>query len=104
MTTPLSDEDTMNIEDFRNENGTYNGVRAMASLTGLAEQSVVDIAAQVKENHRKLAACLDHAFEPAKGPFQRRRMCTRCGGEADSLAVGWYELGRRHEGMARGDA
>lgn len=87
----------MNLEDCKNPDGTYNGVKAMAAMTGLAEKSIEQIALDVKENHRKLAACLNHAFEPAKGPFQRRRVCTCCGGEVDSIAAGWYELGRKHE-------
>jgi hypothetical protein len=59
---------------------------------------------QVHANGRKLNACPIHAFEligaPDQSPFGRRYRCSRCGGEADSLARHWYELGLRHAGNA----
>lgn len=84
------------FEKHRKPNGNYDGPGVMSELTGLSRQSMVELAAKVQENHAKLRACRGHSFAPADGPFQRRRVCSACGGEADSVSVSWYEEGRQH--------
>lgn len=97
----------MNLEDCKNENGTYNGIRALSMLSGIAENSVAEMAkkvqADVRENRRKLDGCMSHVFAPPTTLFQRRRTCVCCSGEVDSQSAEWYELGRKHEfdGIAR---
>ena len=55
---------------------------------------------QVKENHRVLDSCDMHSFEligpEEQSPFGRRYRCARCGGEVDSHACYWYNLGFQH--------
>lgn len=54
-----------------------------------------EIAAEVKANHARLAACPRHDFG-APQAFQKRITCKNCGGWADSLAVVWYQRGLAH--------
>lgn len=83
------------MEQHRRPDGTYDGVGVMADLSGLSRQTVQELAAQVKANQARLAACERHDFAPAASGA-RRRVCRNCGGEADTIAVSWYEDGLRH--------
>lgn len=83
------------FKEFQNPDGkTYDGAAALASLTGISKQSIVEIAAAVKVNAARLKGCPGHQFLPAQG---RKRVCAHCMGEADVHSVHWYEEGRRHE-------
>jgi hypothetical protein len=53
----------------------------------------------VKANGRALDNCEGpHRFEPTVPTVKLGRVyrCAKCGGEADSIAVRWYEMGLRH--------
>ena len=84
------------FKKFQNPDGSYDGIAAMASMTGLSRKSMLEIAAEVKANHAKLQACEQHEFGAPTGLHNRRRICARCGGEADSISAGWYEEGAKH--------
>lgn len=77
-----------------------DGIKVMSELTGLSRETVLDIAAGVRANIAKLSACSLHTFEPIAPaqPLRTRYRCTSCGGEIDSSAYRWYQLGRAHAG------
>jgi len=56
--------------------------------------------AEVRANGLKLDACTLHAFGLIgfldQPPLGRRYRCSRCGGEVDSQARNWYDLGLKH--------
>jgi hypothetical protein len=83
----------MSLNDHRNASGTYNGVTAMAEMTGLRASVVSDLWAEVKANGAKLAACPRHNFAPAVAPHPRRRTCEHCGGWVSGTDAHWYERG-----------
>ncbi len=90
----------MSIDKHRNPNGTYNGVTAMAELTGIGADEIRAIAEQVKANSAKLNSCPYHDFELIPGSanaagFKARYRCAHCEGEIDSIAHSWHDLGRR---------
>ena len=94
----------MDLKDHQNPDGTYNGVTALAELTGRLPSEMREIAEQVMANHAKLRACAYHEFEriarPDDSPDVQARLgdkwrCTNCGGEIDSVAHSWHEQGRR---------
>lgn len=83
------------LDKHRNENGTYDGIGVMSSLTGLSRQSMLEIHENVKANHAKLDGCSGHDFSLMPDPRQRKRLCTVCGGEVDVVSALWYERGSR---------
>lgn len=89
----------MSFEQHRNPDGTYNGIGLMADLTGLARESVVEIAERVRANHEALESCSYHEFSPIlpRVPTRQRYRCIHCGGEVDYHAWYWHEKGRRPE-------
>lgn len=88
------------IEKHRNPNGTYDGLGVLGDLSGLSRDSMHDIWNKVKENQKRLDGCVAHDFAPAETSTSRRRVCRVCGGEADTIAVTWYERGIRHASAA----
>lgn len=95
------------LDAHRNPDGTYDGVGVMADLTGLSRQSVVDIAAQVRANSERLAACPYHEFSPIvpstdtpRAAMRPRYRCIECGGEVDANAYHWHQQGRRPDPAA----
>lgn len=58
------------------------------------------IMAEVRANMARLAACSHpHAFRVIDATDARlwhRYRCAKCGGEADGVAVRWYENGLHH--------
>lgn len=88
----------MSLEDHRNPNGTYNGVKALAELTGLPQGEILATWESVKANHAKLAGCPWHEFERTKGVLHaatHEYTCKHCGGTVNHIAYHWHELGRR---------
>jgi hypothetical protein len=85
------------MEKHRNADGTYNGVTALAELSGLDPGDIRVIAAQCKANHALLNACAYHEFEPliTAPPGRARYGCKHCRGTIDHHAHYWHELGRR---------
>ena len=54
---------------------------------------------KAQDNGRTLDACPRHRFDVDLDPsrtFGKRWRCSTCGGEADSQAKRWYELGLKH--------
>lgn len=86
---------TAAFKEFKNPDGTYDGLAAMGSVTGLSRQTMLEIAADVKANHARLTACARHDFAPAD-TGARRRVCRNCDGWSDLHAVHWYEKGLAH--------
>lgn len=86
------------MERYRNADGTYNGVGVMSDLTGLAPGEITSLFEQVKANAKRLDACPRHEFEPmaqAASTARKRYRCKHCGGEVDSHAHRWHEIGRK---------
>jgi hypothetical protein len=86
------------IDKHRNSDGTYNGIGVLSDMSGLSRDEVRTIAERVKANHARLAACLRHDFDqiaPEATGLRRRFRCRHCGGEIDSTAYHWHEVGRR---------
>jgi hypothetical protein len=87
------------FDNARNPDGTYDGTKAMAAVTGMPRDEIVKLAQIARENVAKLSVCTGHAFE-AIGPIQplrTRYRCANCGGDVDSSAYRWYTQGRAHE-------
>ncbi|BCP56251.1 hypothetical protein K32_48680 [Kaistia sp. 32K] len=84
------------LDKHRNPNGTYNGVPALAELTGQSLDEIVALWESVKANRAKLDACPWHEFEqlitapPGAGKYR----CRHCDGEVDASAYRWHQLGR----------
>ncbi len=85
------------MNKHRNPNGTYNGITAIADLSGLSRRSVFQIAADVKANHALLDACPYHEFSPIlpRAVVNQRYRCIECGGEIDYHGWYWHQKGRR---------
>ena len=94
------------FDKHRNPNGSYNGVTAMAEVTGLPQGEIASLFEQVKANHKKLDGCPWHEFEPIPldqgitARMKDRYRCKRCQGEVDSSAYHWHEQGRRAKPVA----
>ena len=90
----------MSLEDHIKPDGNYDGVGAMAEVTGLPRDEIRAIAAAVKANHVRLDSCPWHEFEaiPQSGITARlsdRYRCRHCQGEVDAVAYSWHQKGRR---------
>lgn len=83
----------MDIKKHQNKNGTYNGVGAMSDLTGLRQDELARMAAEIKANSAKLRACPYHEFE--QGKTSEKYACRHCGGEVNYQSWLWHEQGRR---------
>ena len=87
----------MSFDQHRNPDGTYNGLAVMAEVTGLPRRAVDEVYEQVKANSEMLRTCPRHDFSPIlplRALGQRYR-CIECGGEVDSSAHHWYQVGLR---------
>ncbi|WP_431023812.1 hypothetical protein [Halomonas sp. H5] len=89
-------------DKHRNPDGTWNGVGVLSDLTGLPREEVQSIAERVKANLARLEACPYHEFEAIAASEAGLRLsrrpryrCRHCGGEIDSTAYHWHEMGRR---------
>lgn len=79
-----------------------DSVDKLSEASGLHRTDLLELWASVKANAAKLESCSSHIFvsiEPAR-KIGGKYVCTRCGGEADSIAVSWYRHGLRHAGVA----
>lgn len=91
------------FDKHRNPDGTYNGVTAMAEVTGLPQGEILSLFEQVKANHAKLDGCPWHVFDAIPVDYSRadapkkadRYRCRHCQGEVDFSAYHWHEKGRR---------
>ena len=65
----------------------------------MTKEEAKELWEKVKANCRALEACDRHEFKLIGNidqSLRRRYRCSRCGGEIDSHAYHWYELGVRH--------
>lgn len=86
---------------MRNQNGTIDGISALAAVSGLQRADIFGIAEQVKKNHAALNGCAGHAFTAINpGGFMTKFRCANCNGEVDHHAHHWYVQGRKHAGAA----
>jgi hypothetical protein len=87
------------MDGARNPDGTYDGTKVMAAVTGLSRDTITELAQKARDNVARLHACVDHVFEPTGPlhPIRQRYRCKHCGGEVDSSAYRWYAQGREHE-------
>lgn len=79
----------------------YNGLDAIASMTGITKEQSLKIFEQAKENLRRLDGCAGpHQFEPHEkigdGPLIHSYKCRRCEGTLVKEKVHWYEIGLKH--------
>jgi hypothetical protein len=78
---------------------TSNATGILAQLTGLSDQDVREAWEAAKANHKRLADCPVHLFEPMvevpviPGMAPRRWRCVRCLGEMTAPHVGAYRAG-----------
>lgn len=86
----------------RNSDDTWFGIPVLYDLTSPPRLEVQSTAERVKANHARLEACPYHEFEAIAASeaglrlSRRPRYCCRhCGGEIDSTAYHWHEMGRR---------
>ena len=80
-----------------------DSVDKLSEASGLHRTDLIELWASVKANAAKLEGCSRHDFvsiEPERRIGGKYR-CTRCGGEADSIAVRWYREGLQHAEAAR---
>lgn len=78
-----------------------DSVDKLSEASGLHRTDLIELWASVKANADKLESCSRHMFvsiEPAR-KIGGKYVCTKCGGEADSIAVRWYRDGLRHAGV-----
>lgn len=78
-----------------------DSVDKLSEATGLYRKDLIELWASVKANAAKLESCSRHMFvsiEPAR-KIGGKYVCTRCGSEADSIAVSWYRHGLHHAGV-----
>lgn len=93
----------MALDDHRKPDGNYDGVGAMAEISGLTRDVIIGIAAQVKANQVRLDGCPWHEFEVVPqddGVTPQARLsdkyrCRHCQGEVDAIRYRWHQLGRR---------
>lgn len=89
----------MSMDDHRKPDGSYNGVTALAELTGLGQTDILSIAKAVRANVQRLGACPYHEFEPipdGQATFRTHAYrCIHCKGEIDRVAYAWHQDGRR---------
>ena len=89
------------MEQFKNEDGTYNGAKALAKLTGRPIAEIKGVWEKVKENEKKLSECPYHEFEQSpytatmRSLTSQRYVCKHCGGEVGWSEYHWHEIGRR---------
>lgn len=80
-----------------------NGLEKLAELTGVSRDTMMAVAQQVKENHRKLNSCSYHEFELMPGftetDLKRKYACQHCAGTIDGSAYFWHEKGRQPKGV-----
>ena len=81
----------------QNENGTHNGIAALADVTGLTTTSIAALAEGVRANSALLQSCPRHDFSPVApataGAAPQKFRCIECGGEVGLTARHWYTLG-----------
>lgn len=76
-----------------------NVVDTLASVLPVKRSIIQECWEKAKENQRLLATCQGHVFNTDLTPTRKlgkRWQCARCGGEVDSQAKKWYELGQAH--------
>ncbi len=75
------------------------GLDVLAKVSGIQENEFSVIYEAVMDNQKKLESCKHHDFSIDTVPhttIHKTWKCARCGGNVNSSAKMWYELGFLH--------
>lgn len=74
-------------------------IDTLSRVSGIPKPEMLAIWEQVKANHAKLEACVGPHDFISLIDKPRYYICTKCGGELESINVQWYRDGLDHGRM-----
>lgn len=89
--------DPKKFSEFRNHDGTYDGVGILAKLSGTTRAEVRERYEAIKAQHARTAACPLHELLPTGEAYPKAQWrCGSCGWEPDAGHLLAYEQGLQH--------